>query len=81
MSPTVLQSGPYRFFFFSSDRNEPLHVHVSRDRKTAKIWLEPVRLEYNRGFAQNELNRVLGLAQEHEAAFVRAWHEFFGSSS
>jgi hypothetical protein len=22
VSPTVLQSGPYRFFFFSSDRNE-----------------------------------------------------------
>jgi hypothetical protein len=30
VSPTVLQSGPYRFFFFSSYRNEPIHVHVKR---------------------------------------------------
>ena len=81
MSPTVLQSGPYRFFFFSSDRSEPPHVHVSRDRKTAKIWLEPVRLEYNRGFAKNELNRITALAHEHQAALVRAWHDFFGSGN
>jgi hypothetical protein len=56
-------------------------VHVSRDRKTAKIWLEPVRLEYNRGFAQNELYRITALAQEHQAALVGAWHHFFGSGN
>ena len=49
MSPTVLQSGPYRFFFFSSDRNEPTHVHVKRDDKLAKFWLAPVRMAYNFG--------------------------------
>jgi hypothetical protein len=33
--------GPYRFFFFSSDRGEPIQVHVKRDRKLAKLWLAP----------------------------------------
>jgi hypothetical protein len=33
--------GPYRFFSFSSDRGEPIHVHVERERKTAKFWLGP----------------------------------------
>lgn len=66
MSPTVLQAGPYRFFFFSSDRGEPAHVHVARERKAAKFWLEPVRLEYNRGFASTELNRVTVLVRKHE---------------
>jgi hypothetical protein len=28
VSPTVLREGPYRFFFFSSDRGEPRHIHV-----------------------------------------------------
>lgn len=79
MSPTVLQSGPYRFFFFSSDRAEPPHVHVARDRKTAKIWLDPIRLEYNRGFADNELNKITALVREHQVTLVRAWHDFFGS--
>ena len=81
MSPAVLQSGPYRFFFFSSDRDEPFHVHVSRDQKTAKIWLDPIQLEYNRGFAQNELNRIMALVAEHRAQLVKAWHDYFDSGN
>ena len=70
MSPTVLQSGPYRLFFFSSDRGEPMHVHVERERKTAKFWLTPVRLEYNHGFATSELNKIETLVQEHETGMA-----------
>ena len=81
MSPTVLRSGPYRFFFFSSDRGEPTHVHVGRDRKTAKFWLEPVQLEYNLGFATNELNKISALVQEHQAELVKAWHDYFKSGN
>ena len=77
MSPTVLQSGPYRFFFFSSDRNEPVHVHVKRDGKLAKFWLAPVRLAYNYGFRETELNRIIRIIQEHEAALAKAWHDYF----
>jgi hypothetical protein len=77
VSPTVLQSGPYRFFFFSSDRNEPTHIHVKRDDKLAKFWLAPVRMAYNFGFSQTELNRIAALVREHEAALSKAWHEYF----
>lgn len=58
MSPTVLRKGPYRFFFFASDRDEPTHVHVAREAKAAKFWLSPVRLAYNYGFATNELAKI-----------------------
>lgn len=81
MSPTVLQSGPYRFFFFSSDRGEPAHVHVTRERKAAKFWLEHIRLEYNRGFAQNELTKIAALVQEHQTVLLKAWHDYFKSGS
>jgi hypothetical protein len=40
--PTVLRSGPYRFHFYSGDAEEPPHVHVERDEKTAKFWLAPL---------------------------------------
>lgn len=36
--PTVLRSGPYRFYFFSHERNEPPHVHVHRENLSAKFW-------------------------------------------
>lgn len=79
MSPTVLRSGPYRFFFFASDRNEPVHVHVGRDDHVAKFWLSPVRQAYNYGFAANELTRIERLVRRHEARLVRAWDEYFKS--
>ncbi|MGH2758625.1 MAG: DUF4160 domain-containing protein [Actinomycetota bacterium] len=44
MTPPVLRSGPYRFFFYSGDRLEPPHVHVERDDDQAKFWLQPVAL-------------------------------------
>ena len=76
VSPTVLKSGPYRFFFFAGHRNEPPHVHVGRDRKTAKYWLSPVRVSYNYGFAENELNRIQGIVHEHETELLKAWHDY-----
>jgi hypothetical protein len=77
VSPTVLQSGPYRFFFFSNDRSEPAHVHVKRDRKLAKFWLAPIRMAYNYGFNQTELKRIAAIVRKHEAALSKAWHEYF----
>ncbi|MCE2671736.1 MAG: DUF4160 domain-containing protein [Microcystis sp.] len=59
--PTVLQVGPYSFIFFSSDQREPAHIHVKRDRKLAKYWLDPITLEKNRGFKEHELNQIAKL--------------------
>ena len=74
VSPTVLQSGPYRLFFFSSDRGEPVHVHVARSQGR-EVRLAPVRLEYNHGFTKVELAKVTVLVREHDVAIQRAWHE------
>jgi hypothetical protein len=80
MSTTVLESGPYRFFFFSSDRGEPVHVHVKRDRKLAKFWLAPVRMAYNYRFSETELKRIADIARKHEAELSKAWDEYFKRS-
>ena len=77
--PTVLRSGPYRFFFFSGDREEPPHVHVERDKNQAKFWLEPVRLQESGGFRRSELRQIDGLVREHESYLLRTWHDFFGT--
>ena len=39
--PTVLSTGPYRFFFVSLDHVEPPHIHVQREKMVAKFWLDP----------------------------------------
>lgn len=74
--PFVLLEG-YRFGFFSLDRGEPLHVHVFRGENEAKIWLEPVEVEWNYGFNRRDLNRVLELTRENQAKLLEMWHEHF----
>ncbi len=71
-------SGPYRFFFYSFDCNEPKHVHVRRERKTCKFWLEPVNLAYNDGFSSRELNGIRATIIEYLTLFVEAWNEHCG---
>ena len=56
--PTVLRDGPYSFLFFSSDEGEPPHIHVQRENRVAKFWLNPVRLAKNWGFPPHELNQI-----------------------
>jgi len=75
--PTVLRHGPYRFFFYASDRDEPVHVHVERDDNVAKFWLDPVRLQSSGGFSRVELNQIGRLVIEHQHHLLEAWNEYF----
>lgn len=75
--PTVLIIGPYRFFFYSDDRDEPPHLHVERDKYKAKFWLQPVRLQNSGGFKRKELNRIQELIEENQVRFLEEWNEFF----
>jgi hypothetical protein len=78
--PTVHREGPYRFFFYSADREEPSHVHVERDVCRAKFWLDPVQLARSGGFGAAELLRVERLVLERRELLLGAWHEYFGIS-
>ncbi len=53
--PTITDIGPYKFFFYSAEGHEPPHVHVRRDRATAKFWLVPVYVARSRRFSDREL--------------------------
>ena len=75
--PTVLQVGPYSFIFFSSDRREPAHIHVKRDRQIVKYWLDPVELAKNRGFKEHEISSIAQLIEEHQQKLLEAWNDYF----
>jgi len=75
--PTALIVGPYTFIFFSSDRDEPPHIHVKRDKQLAKFWLDPIVLEKNRGFKEHELNQIAKLIDKYHDSLLDAWHDYF----
>jgi len=67
--------GPYRLFFYSFDCNEPMHVHVQRERILCKFWLEPVELARNHGFPEREVNRIRQLIESNLTRIRKAWDE------
>ncbi len=75
--PKIASVGPYRLFFYSNERTEPPHVHVRRERKLAKFWLDPVGLATSTGFSAHELRRIEGIIGERRSSLVESWHEFF----
>jgi len=75
--PTVLKVHGHRFFFFSNEGNEPLHVHVETAEKYAKFWLNPVVLARSVGYSAKELRQIRKLVEEHREFLEEKWHEFF----
>ena len=77
--PTVHIEGPYRFFWYSGDRTEPLHVHVERDENVAKFWLDPVALARNNRFSKRELKRIEEIVRRNAAEWIERWNREFGN--
>jgi hypothetical protein len=79
--PTIFRIGPYRFYFFSHEPNEPPHVHVDRDDCSAKFWLKKVGLADNLGFAKKELNELQEIVNKHQKDFLDKWRGYFSTKN
>jgi len=75
--PTVLRVKGFRFFFFSNEAKEPVHIHVESNDKYAKFWLEPVQLAKSVGYTARELSEIRNLILENADVFKRRWDEYF----
>jgi len=75
--PAVLRIGRFRFYFFSSARGEPPHIHVKAAEDQAKFWLNPTQLASNYGFSSREINELERLVEQNEPLFLEAWNEHF----
>jgi DNA-binding transcriptional MerR regulator len=76
MSPTFLNQNGYRFYTHSNEE-ERKHVHVSKDGKKAKYWLEPIELAYNKGFNVSEINEIKKIIERYENEFKEKWGRHF----
>ena len=75
--PTILRIGPYRFFFYSNENQEPAHIHIQRERMLAKFWLNPVALASSTRFSSKELRKLEQLVVDNRNVFLEAWNEYF----
>jgi len=67
----------YRFYFYSNEE-ERLHVHVRSGDGEAKFWLDPiVALEYSVGFSPIELKKIQKVIENRVDEIKKAWIKFF----
>lgn len=78
--PTVLSVKGFRFFFFSADRNEPMHIHVLKGNGSGKIWLQPsLKVEEFVGFKKQEEKQIMNILKDNHETLIAKWHEYFNN--
>ncbi len=74
--PTILQTKGYRFFFYINDHYPP-HIHVEKDRSTAKFFLKNAELAKSKRFNARELSEIRMIVLENIELFKSKWDERF----
>ena len=62
----MLRVNGYRIGFYSSESDEPAHMHVVKAGCEAKFWHGPVQRTWNKGFRKAELRGI---------DLIEAWNE------
>ena len=77
MSPTIFREKGYRFYFLSNEETR-IHVHITCEKGEAKFWLEPiVSLATSFGLNAKKLIEVQKILEEHKHEIVKAWRKHF----
>jgi len=75
--PTILRIGPYRFHFYSNDKNEPPHIHVRSGDGECKFWLDPIILADNKGIPVHNLHAIERLVYENQMKLMEEFNAFY----
>jgi hypothetical protein len=76
--PTIVRVRGYRLYFVSFDGSEPVHVHVRKGARNAKVWLDTMAFAWSQ-FREHENASILAIVSEHESLIRGRWHEHFGN--
>jgi hypothetical protein len=78
MSPTIMRIGSYRFFFNSNEESR-MHIHIQTPDGVAKFWLEPViALADSHNISPRTLRELERLVEENADEFRTAWQKHLG---
>lgn len=78
--PTILYIDGWRFFFYSNERNEPIHIHCKKAEKEGKYWLDRDNFDVMESFSFQMNNKdkriVKKIIFEYFELIEKAWDEF-----
>jgi hypothetical protein len=80
--PTILMVLRWRFFFYSNEGKEPIHVHACKGEAECKYWLRPDFYEIEEAWSNNLTPRlrreVRKIIFDHFDLIMGEWHNSFG---
>ena len=78
--PKVHEEASLVFNFYSSDMDEPPHIHIEyKEGGTMKIWLKEKELEVawiRAGLPRHKQTEALKITKEQRKTFLNSWYEF-----
>ena len=77
MSPTIFREKGYRFYFLSNEENR-IHIHVACEDGEAKFWLEPIiSFAVSHGLNPRKLKEIQNIVEGHRDEIIKAWQKHF----
>jgi hypothetical protein len=77
MSPSIFREKGYRFYFLSNEE-ERIHIHVTCEDGEAKFWVGPiVSLAISYGLNSKKLSEIQKIVEEHKNEIIKAWNRHF----
>lgn len=78
--PTILFVMGWRFFFYSNEKNEPIHIHCQKAEKECKYWLDINKFALEEAYSYNMNNKdkrdVKKIIFEYFEFIEQEWNRF-----
>lgn len=76
--PTVLNVNGFRFYFYSNENNEPVHLHGVKGNAEGKVWLEPeISIAYMHGFSNAAIKEIEKIIEINYITLKIKWYGYF----
>lgn len=80
--PTILLQHGWRFYFYSNEGNEPMHIHAEKAERECKYWLDVDAFEIRQAFAHNmsprDTREVRQIVFQNFDYIVAEWRRIHG---
>lgn len=77
--PTILYIDGWKFFFYTNESNEPIHIHCQKADKECKYWLDRDNFDVEEAFSYNLNNNdkriVKKILYEYFEVIEKEWDD------
>lgn len=74
----------YKLYFWSNEKGEPIHIHVSKGKQVenaTKFWInrDSIELVHNKSeISKNDLKKIQKYIWANKEEIVYKWYRYFG---